>query len=63
LRVFPHFDKSKDYVLYCEFGLKSAHLAELMTGENMRATHFGQGLKDLVKYAKGQGVATPEGWS
>lgn len=63
LRAFPHFDKSKDYVLYCEFGLKSAHLAELMTGESMRATHFGHGLKDLVKYAKGQGVATPEGWS
>ena len=62
LRAFPHFDTSKDYVLYCEFGLKSAHLAELMTREGMRATHFGHGLKDLVRYAQGQGVGTPEGW-
>jgi len=59
LRAYRHFDKSKDYVLVCEFGLKSAHLAELMRREDMCATHFGQGLTDLVHYARARGVETP----
>jgi thiamine biosynthesis protein ThiI len=62
LRAFPHFDPNQDYVLYCEFGLKSAHLAELMNREKLRATHFGRGLKNLIDYARGQGLPLPEGW-
>lgn len=60
LRTFPHFDPNQDYVLYCEFGLKSAHLAELMNREKLRATHFGRGLKNLIHYARGQGLPTPD---
>ncbi|MCP4040083.1 MAG: tRNA 4-thiouridine(8) synthase ThiI [bacterium] len=62
LRAFPHFDKGQNYVLYCEFGLKSAHLAELMEGRGLRASHFGRGLKDLIEYARAQHLPTPEGW-
>lgn len=62
LRAYPHFDESRDYVLYCEFGLKSAQLAELMCGADLRASHFGRGLKHLVEYARGQGLPTPEEW-
>ncbi|MCP4038493.1 MAG: tRNA 4-thiouridine(8) synthase ThiI [bacterium] len=60
LRAYPHFDKGKNYVLVCEFGLKSAHLAELMQREGIRATHFGRGLKDLIDYARGRGDPTPD---
>ncbi|MFT5442415.1 MAG: thiamine biosynthesis protein ThiI [Myxococcota bacterium] len=62
LRAFEQFDKEQDYVLVCEFGLKSAHLAELMRKEGMRATHFGKGLRDLIAYADANGFATPDGW-
>jgi len=60
LKAFPHFDNSKNYVLYCEFGLKSAHLAELMTQAGLQATHFGRGLKDLFNYAKTEGHPVPD---
>ena len=30
LEAYPSFAKDQTYVLTCEFGLKSAHLAELM---------------------------------
>jgi thiamine biosynthesis protein ThiI len=60
LRAFPHFDPNLDYVLYCEFGLKSAHVAELMNREELRATHFGRGLKNLVEYARGQAIEGPD---
>ena len=33
LEAFPSFSKDKSYLLVCEFGLKSAHLAELMRAE------------------------------
>ena len=60
LRAYSHFDKDQDYVLYCEFGLKSAHLAELMCNGKLRACHFDTGLKKLIQYARGQGLSTPE---
>ena len=43
LRAFRSFDAAKRYVLYCEVGLKSAHLAELMQAEGMRAQHVPAG--------------------
>jgi rhodanese-related sulfurtransferase len=60
LRVYPQLEKDRPYVLYCEFGLKSGHLAELMQREGIDARHFPGGLKTLVDYAKGRGVGTPE---
>ncbi len=59
LRAFPHFDKANDYVLVCEFGLKSAHLAELMQRDGFRASHFGRGLKDLIDHAQALGLSVP----
>jgi thiamine biosynthesis protein ThiI len=60
LEAFPHFDKDHRYVLYCEFGMKSAHLAELMQRAGLDATHFGGGLSDLLTFSESQGVAVPE---
>lgn len=59
LRAYPHFDKSGEYVLVCEFGLKSAHLAELMQREGFRASHFGSGLRDLIDHARKRGLPVP----
>jgi rhodanese-related sulfurtransferase len=36
-------------VLYCEIGLKSAHLAEFMRKEGLHAFHVPGGLKTLKK--------------
>ncbi len=47
LRAYPSFDPQKTYVLYCEFGLKSAHLAELMRRQGLRAFHVKNGLEPL----------------
>jgi len=61
LRAYEHFDKSPAYVLYCEFGVKSAHLAELMREAGFDARHFGRGLRDLLDYAQRHGITTPDG--
>ena len=47
LKTYANFDRSKTYVLYCEIGLKSAHLAEFMRKEGLRAFHVPGGLKTL----------------
>ncbi len=60
LELYPKFDPSQSYVLYCEFGLKSAHLAELMCRGGLQARHFAGGLKALVAYAATRGLPTPE---
>jgi len=49
LHSYASFDRSKTYVLYCEIGLKSAHLAEFMRKEGLRAFHVPGGLKTLRK--------------
>jgi thiamine biosynthesis protein ThiI len=59
VRAYPSMPKDHPYVIYCEFGLKSAHLAELMRREGFRATHFGRGLGDLLGYAREKGIPTP----
>jgi thiamine biosynthesis protein ThiI len=48
LQAYPSFDKEKTYVLYCEFGLKSAHLAELMRRAGFEAFHVKGGLGRLL---------------
>jgi thiamine biosynthesis protein ThiI len=60
LRAYPHFDNTQRYVLYCEFGLKSAHLGELMRESGFDVAHFGEGLSDLIDYARARGMPTPE---
>ncbi len=47
LAAHGSFDRSETYVLYCEFGLISAHLAELMRREGFDAWHFKGGTKAL----------------
>ncbi len=49
LQSYASFDRGKTYVLYCEIGLKSAHLAELMRKEGLRAFHVPGGMKTLRK--------------
>ena len=59
LRVFPSLDAKRDYVLYCEFGLMSAHLAELMQREGLRARHVRGGLRAVQSLAAGNGRRAP----
>ncbi|MFP6630517.1 MAG: tRNA uracil 4-sulfurtransferase ThiI [Myxococcota bacterium] len=59
LGAYPSMPKDARYVIYCEFGLKSAHLAELMQRDGFEARHFKHGLGDLLAYAREHGAATP----
>lgn len=52
LRGYPSFAKDQRYVLYCEFGLKSAHLAELMHREGFTAQHFRGGTRALRRWVE-----------
>ena len=54
------FARGRRYVLYCEFGLKSAHLAERMRAEGHEAWHFRGGLRALVAHARARGGSGPE---
>lgn len=49
LRVYPSLDRSRTYVLCCEFGLLSAHLAEHMRREGFDAWHFSGGQRALMR--------------
>lgn len=51
MKAYPTFDKHKRYVLYCEFGLKSAHLAEFMRKEGFQAANFSGGTRALRRLA------------
>ena len=59
VRAYPHMDKDSSYVLYCEFGLKSGHLAEQMRQSGLRASHFSGGAKALIRYAERSGQVGP----
>ena len=47
LRAYPSFARDREYVVYCEHGLKSAHLVEQMRQEGLRAHHFRGGARAL----------------
>jgi len=49
LQAYPNFDRNPTYVLYCEIGLKSAHLAELMRAQGLTAYHVPGGLRTLKR--------------
>jgi len=52
LRAYASFDASRHYVLYCEFGLKSAHLADLMRRAGLTAHHVSGGLRQARRLAE-----------
>lgn len=60
LAAHPSFARDRRYVVYCEFGLKSAHLAERMRAAGLDAAHFRGGLRALVEHAKRSRVQPPE---
>jgi thiamine biosynthesis protein ThiI len=60
LAAWRSFARERRYVLYCEFGLKSAHLAERMRAEGFDASHFRGGLRQLVAHARARRVSGPE---
>jgi thiamine biosynthesis protein ThiI len=45
--AWPSFDRGKTFVLYCDLGLMSAHLAELMRREGFDAFHVKGGTRAL----------------
>lgn len=47
LRGYASFRRDTSYLLYCEVGLKSAHLAELMQTEGFEAHHIRGGVKQI----------------
>lgn len=61
LEAYPSFDRERPYVLVCEVGLKSAHLAERMQEAGFRAWNFRGGLKELMAYAsRPAGTESPD---
>jgi len=52
LEAYPSFARDRTYVLYCEFGLKSAHLAELMVREGLRVRHFRGGTRAIRRHCE-----------
>jgi thiamine biosynthesis protein ThiI len=55
MQAYPHFDASQSYLVYCEFGLKSAHLADRMRQAGLDARHFSGGEKALRKWTSKRG--------
>jgi thiamine biosynthesis protein ThiI len=53
LRAYGSFDPAQSYVLYCEFGLKSAHLADLMRRIGLEARHVSGGLREIKRMSEG----------
>jgi thiamine biosynthesis protein ThiI len=47
LEAYPSFDRGRTYVLYCDYGLMSAHLAESMRRDGFRAYHVRGGTRTL----------------
>jgi thiamine biosynthesis protein ThiI len=47
LRAYPSFAPDREYVVYCEYGLKSAHLAEQMREAGLHSHHFRGGTRAL----------------
>jgi rhodanese-related sulfurtransferase len=60
LKLVERFETGKTYVVYCEIGLKSAHLAWRMRAAGLDAYNFHGGLKSLVHYAVAHGLVARE---
>jgi thiamine biosynthesis protein ThiI len=50
LQSYSSFERGSTYVVYCEIGLKSAHLAEFMRKEGFDAYHVPGGIRTLKKF-------------
>jgi tRNA uracil 4-sulfurtransferase len=51
LRHLERFERGRTHVLYCEVGLKSAHLAERLRAAGLTAGHFHGGLRQVMRQA------------
>ena len=60
LVAYRSFARDQRYVLYCEFGLKSAHLAERMRRHGFDASNFRGGLRALVAHARERRLGSPD---
>ncbi len=60
LDEYKHFDKGKQYVLYCEIGIKSGQVAERMREAGFKAYNFKGGMKRLLEYARQRELVAPE---
>jgi thiamine biosynthesis protein ThiI len=58
LQAYRTVDRRQRYVLYCEVGLKSAHLAERLQGLGIDARHVPAGVASLRRAA--ESAAAPE---
>jgi len=52
LSAYPSFARDRAYVVVCEVGLKSAHLAEKMREEGFEAFQFKHGISGLMSLAE-----------
>jgi len=52
LEAYPSFDRTRTYVLYCDLGLMSSHLAELMRKDGFDAFHFKGGTRALARLSQ-----------
>jgi len=59
LTLVPKLPQEKRYVAYCEFGLKSAHVAELMRKHGLDAVHVRGGLRRVSDLAARGAAETP----
>lgn len=57
LEAFPSFPRDRGYVLVCEVGLKSAHLAERMQEGGFAARHLSGGIRQLLAIAERENLA------
>jgi thiamine biosynthesis protein ThiI len=57
LEGWPRLERGPTYVFYCEVGLKSAHLAELMRASGHHAFHVRGGVRQLLRQATGEDPA------
>jgi len=54
------FARDQRYLLYCEFGLKSAYLAERMRQSGFDASNFRGGLRGIVALARTRNLRSPD---
>ena len=57
LTAYRSFERGRRYVLYCEIGMKSGHLAECMRREGLDAAHLGGGLRAAMRCANDLGAS------
>jgi thiamine biosynthesis protein ThiI len=59
MESWPSFGRDRGYVLVCEVGLKSAHLAEKMQQAGFQAWNFRGGLKEMMALAERERGSDP----